>query len=1166
MLNLKKMLSTLLSVTMVANMTLAIPAFADENTAETYTYEDYMVTYDVTNSWGDTEMVSITLSNTGDETIENWMLYFNPNGEITGLFDAQQATTSYGTTYYRNSGYNADVAPNASVTFSYTVDNCEEIPSDFTLCQTRADKTEGYGVSLQVNQTWGDNNEYFNGEIILQNTTDEPIEAWELMVDTNFTITEITNSWAATVTELEPYNYLLKGTYTGTVAANSNVSLGFIGVRDGEAEIIDYSLTESVVDEDAVYVAATIDDDINWSELPDSDGDGLPDEFEEEYDCDLLNPDSDGDGLPDGYEILNVGSDPANAHSLDTILSDGEYDNDQDGLSNYEEYMLGTDPLVVDSDHDGLSDGDEENVYGTESLNPDTDGDGLSDGDEIALGLNPLVSDTDSDGVLDNEEMFDQSKTFDADEYDSVVQQIDVAFEGTGYIDSTTSVKSVMGVDWMCSNVVGLIGDPYDISSDSTITEGTLTFHVAVDALGESSFDNLIVLWYNEAEQRFEELETVSDAEASTLTAIVTHFSKYLIVDCNRWYSAWNANYYPSSNIDLHTAITIDCSSSMNSNDPNRCRVDAAKGFVNVMRDNDMASVTLFASRVSTQSLGTLTKDKNLLKETIDNVTSLGVTNYEEALQYSINSLDVNNNTSSENIIIFLSDGYPTDDSGYAIDPSDFDYSIVDTAADAGIKIYTIGLTDNVCETILEEMADRTGGEYFYANTAEELVPYFLNINVTEKYDITTDTDVDGIPDLFETYGMPIANGQVIFSDVESKDKDGDGIAESDPIDSDGDGLKDSEEVSVMYVNDDTDSKLAAEYVSEYYPDIEVNACGGIYFKMTSDPEDTDTDDDGILDVDEVKVVGEDGIAARYGVQDTTYYTYTVDEHYYDYETDQPKINPLHKDTIETLYPELDITNGTNHPDNATYLNISGNNIIIETNVRFTGFYSELASEFFSNVSDAETRTVSEVLKDGIEEIWHSNNEENNKYIGTIFDFYPGIEFELSTKVNVITDPLRKHIEINVENTNGTSGHSNTTVWRTNNSRLITMRVKGRNINTVGFVMSHEFGHAIGLKDAYGANNNKNYAPISSSEIYYDGSFNRYEAGEIMYHNGRVLANDIEMVIYAYSENQYQVFVPYYAGNTLNISKAIKERQIFVKSNVLYEWNGSTMVTPSPSV
>ena len=68
-------------------------------------------------------------------------------------------------------------------------------------------------------------------------------------MDTNFTITEITNSWAATVTELEPYSYMLKGTYTGTVYANSSVSLGFNGVKSGDPVVTDYSLTEVVVDE-----------------------------------------------------------------------------------------------------------------------------------------------------------------------------------------------------------------------------------------------------------------------------------------------------------------------------------------------------------------------------------------------------------------------------------------------------------------------------------------------------------------------------------------------------------------------------------------------------------------------------------------------------------------------------------------------------------------------------------------------------------------------------------------------------------------------------------------------------------------------------------------------------------------------------------------------------
>ncbi len=46
-------------------------------------------------------------------------------------------------------------------------------------------------------------------------------------------------------------------------------------------------------------------------------------------------------------------------------------------------------PTTLDSDNDGLSDA-EENLYGTDPKNPDTDGDGYSDGVEIESGYDPL--------------------------------------------------------------------------------------------------------------------------------------------------------------------------------------------------------------------------------------------------------------------------------------------------------------------------------------------------------------------------------------------------------------------------------------------------------------------------------------------------------------------------------------------------------------------------------------------------------------------------------------------------------------------------------------------------------------------------------------------------------------------------------------------------------
>jgi len=91
--------------------------------------------------------------------------------------------------------------------------------------------------------------------------------------------------------------------------------------------------------------------------------------------------DSDGDGLPDDFEIAN-GLDPANP-------ADAAGDLDNDGLSNLAEFQRGTLLNVPDSDGDGLRDGDEVTA-GTNPLLGDSDGDGIRDGLEVQTGSNPL--------------------------------------------------------------------------------------------------------------------------------------------------------------------------------------------------------------------------------------------------------------------------------------------------------------------------------------------------------------------------------------------------------------------------------------------------------------------------------------------------------------------------------------------------------------------------------------------------------------------------------------------------------------------------------------------------------------------------------------------------------------------------------------------------------
>jgi len=68
----------------------------------------------------------------------------------------------------------------------------------------------------------------------------------------------------------------------------------------------------------------------------------------------------------------------------------GDRDQDDDGLADARERVLGTDPNIVDSDADGIEDGIEIRI-GTNPLSTDTDGDGLADLVEIRNGFDPLT-------------------------------------------------------------------------------------------------------------------------------------------------------------------------------------------------------------------------------------------------------------------------------------------------------------------------------------------------------------------------------------------------------------------------------------------------------------------------------------------------------------------------------------------------------------------------------------------------------------------------------------------------------------------------------------------------------------------------------------------------------------------------------------------------------
>lgn len=144
---------------------------------------------------------------------------------------------------------------------------------------------------------------------------------------------------------------------------------------------------------------------------------------------DAKDSDTDNDGILDGIEdadhdgLQDVSeTDPLDADTDDDGISDGDEDEDYDGVVDANE----TDPLDEDTDNDKLNDGLENGLTtGVFTGNSDifsipyqgTNGTWTADSDPTTI-TNPLLADTDDDGIIDGDEDADKDGRRDASETD----------------------------------------------------------------------------------------------------------------------------------------------------------------------------------------------------------------------------------------------------------------------------------------------------------------------------------------------------------------------------------------------------------------------------------------------------------------------------------------------------------------------------------------------------------------------------------------------------------------------------------------------------------------------------------------------------------------------------------------------------------------------------
>lgn len=245
--------------------------------------------------------------------------------------------------------------------------------------------------------------------------------------------------------------------------------------------------------------------------------------------------DSDGDGLSNYVEIYHAGTNPLMVDSNQNGVSDADEDSDGDSISNINEQTLRTNPGRADTDGDTLNDYRELSEIGSHPCDYDTDDDTLSDGDEILLGLSPLKKKTDGE-TLDAKRSFTQSLSEqNIDERlvsDTSEATPSLTLTTNGNINNRVYISKNESNDFSDSRAI--VGEPIDIYGEE-LGSGTITFDLAQKdsstVVGNSvSFYSNIVCKYNE-DGTTEYLNTEYDTATLSVSAEISDGGTYYLLN-----------------------------------------------------------------------------------------------------------------------------------------------------------------------------------------------------------------------------------------------------------------------------------------------------------------------------------------------------------------------------------------------------------------------------------------------------------------------------------------------------------------------------------------------------------------------------------------------------------------------------------------------------------
>ena len=704
--------------------------------------EDYSIEYMVKDSWEDGIIGEIVITNLREKPIEDWRLSFHYDNKITDVWNGKIISCDNGDYVISCADYKQNIIDSISIGFRVEIGNEYNLPENFRVYEYNMDYEDG---KIYVMGSFDD----YSGTILI--------------------------SYAST-TECKEYNIYCSDdgeNYTLYKTQDDDTSIE-IDIKDDFSQIyVEGKTDKGVIVSD--FVIIQIEDDINITNA-DYDEDMLCDYLEFVYGSDMEIEDTDDDNLSDYYEIYYSKTDPTLIDTDEDGISDYDEDFDEDGLSNGLEVKYNTHPYIYDTDRDGLSDYDEIMTHKTDPLNDDTDGDFLVDGDDIELGFNPLLADTDSNGVIDSKEYVKQQASYDIiSGINPIINRVIVDMECSGVLKKNIKFEDMFDKDTYVSDVVGLLGDPIEINVNTSFNEATISFQYDEESLKGTKEEDLLILWYDKKNDDFVMMDSDVDTEKNTVSCKTTHFSTYLVVDREIWLDCWreDINYRTASEIKYYDIVfAVDVSGSMSGSRITLAKT-ALKSFVKALMPNDRAGLVSFNNKAYKKIQLDNPYDSSIsaYDNVIDSLKASGGTDANVGVLKAIEMLELDVNTDNEKIIILICDG----------DVNVSNSTIIRAKSD-GIVINCLNVSSG-SEKDLKNIAYSTGGAYYYAATSADIKKKIEQIKskTIDSIDMT-DTDGDGLYDVFEVNGMKLSNGRVIYTDKNKIDSDGDGISDRDEL------------------------------------------------------------------------------------------------------------------------------------------------------------------------------------------------------------------------------------------------------------------------------------------------------------------------------------------------------------------------------------------------